>query len=339
MGSVTIDGVLVSETSNEGCSNKAKTMVISTQTMKFQSKSLPQCSSPFIDRLSVVVNVHDQVLQSDLRGSHWWAAEDPADYVPAKASKGFKKAFRLKLPSVVNSKHWPHYQFASDDDGVTKLRIDFVPVDLGSEGMIELNAWLSTLVPDGWSFFIKHGRITRIDIATDVYGLTMADFLIIPPQCLTVKHFESDGLLQTVELGKPKSNQTSIYDRHKKRIAKGQGNKFGPCVRIERKLRMPNLQLSELPMLENPFGKLFLVSPKLTQPAAEISASKWMRFCCTVAKIGLENALGSLAKKRRTAYRKHLKTLGTGWWNPEQIWSQWPKALDQSLVSDPKAFP
>ncbi len=306
--------------------------------MVISTKSPPQASSPFIDRLSVVVNVQDKGLQSDLQETHWWAAEDHDDYVPAKKSKGFTKARRLKLESVVNSKHWPHYQFVSNEDGVTKLRIDFVPVDLGSEGLLELNAWLSTLVPGGWSFFIKHGKVTRIDIATDVYGLTMADFLIIPSQCLTVKHFESDGILQTVELGKPKSNQTSIYDRYKKRLAKGQGNKVGPCVRIERKLRMPNLQLSELQKLKNPFGKLCLVSPQLTQPPAETSAGKWMGFRCTVAQIGLENALGTLPTKRRTAYRKHFKTLGTGWWNPEQIWSQWPKALDLSLVSNSKAF-
>ncbi len=338
MGTLTLDGELVFDNSHGGCSNKAKTKVNSTLEWQANAPADDNTHMPFIDRLSVVVNVQDGELQKDLYEAHFLAVEDQSAFKVTKHTKGFKKGFRLALESVPNSVHWPHYQYATNEFGVSKIRIDFVPKDIGLEGMYDLHACLTPLVPNGWQYFISNGTITRLDVATDVGGLAMDDFMIVPPQILTVTRRSNTGILQTVELGKPKGNQTCIYDRYQKRIAKGQGNKFGPGVRIERRLRTPNILLSELASLKNPFAKLEMVSPNITRPPLEKSEGKWLMFRYTVTAIGLESAIAFISPKRRTMYRKHFKSLNADWWDPSKIWSKWPEALEQCLVADKSAF-
>ncbi len=67
----------------------------------------------------------------------------------------------------------------------TRLRLDFVPVDLGPQGIQDLHIVLITLMPGGWEYFLKHGKITRLDVAVDFPGLAMDDFHFLPTKGAT----------------------------------------------------------------------------------------------------------------------------------------------------------
>lgn len=338
MGCLTIDGEQIFVVPKEVPSNKPKTKVVST--CKNIEEGTPEDYSytPFIDRMSVILNIDDPELQQYLDEAHWAATQDKSVFMKLNPSKGFSRAFKLVLDSIPSSSHWPHYQYAIGEHGIYKVRIELIPKDLGPEGMYDLHACLAPILPDGWKTFIHAGKVTRIDIALDVDGLDMGDFMIMPPQCLNIARRYSKGFLHTVELGLPSGNQTCIYDRYQKRLAKGQGKKFGPCVRFERRLKGQVIALSDLPNLPNPFAHLEMVQPNLKRPALEKSLSKWEMFRHTALAVGQENALRLLNPKRRTMYKKHFKALKADWWDTQRAWANWPKALASSLVASEKAF-
>lgn len=66
------------------------------------------------------------------------AVQDKTGFTQTRCSKGFNRAVRLKLDSVVDAQKWPFYEIAWVDHCVTRARIDFVPVDLALDGMIDL---------------------------------------------------------------------------------------------------------------------------------------------------------------------------------------------------------
>lgn len=337
MGQLTIQGMPVwSGFANEPSNKNNSTGQL---TICCDPNEPDQCiaPAPFIDRLCITAKLTSE--DADLtKAPHFAATTDQSVFKSAKYSKGYKRAYKLALPSVLNSTHWPHYQFTWDEHGISRVRIDLVPVDLGWEGMIDLHSVLVTLLPDGWQFFIKHGNVTRLDVALDFPELAMNDFMILPQQCLTVTRRSNHGQLQTVELGKPKGNQTCIYDRYQKRIAKGQGCHYSQCVRVERRLRAKPFPLASLEKIKNPFAGLQLIAKPLPKPGFEKHQWKWDQFKYTAEAIGLESALATVPEKRRARYRKFLKQLSTSWWDGDASWSQWDKCLSATPVADMKSY-
>ena len=97
---------------------------------------------------------------------------------------------------MTNSKTWPLYQMGCDGHCVTKVRIEFVPVDLGPQGLEELHAALFALMDQGWAFVVEHGRITRLDVAVGFPKVTMDQFHFLPQQGATVTQWKQDGGLR-----------------------------------------------------------------------------------------------------------------------------------------------
>lgn len=337
MGSLTIKSAPLETCCSEGPSNKPKTIGKLTIYPSTQVENEIVPTAPFIDRLSVISTIESTALGESLKDTHTLATLDSSCFKQCKPSKGFSRAYRLALPSVINSERWPHYQFRCESDCVTKIRIEFVPIDLGWEGMVDLHAALTPLLPNGWKHFVSNGLVSRLDVAVDIPGVTMNDFHILPSQCLTVTRRSNKGMLQTVELGKPIGNQTCIYDRYSKRVAKGQGHKFQQSVRVERRLKGTKLPLSDLPEMKNAFEGLNLVAEAYGKPQDELNW-RWLHFVCCVKQIGLESALASVPTKRRAKYRKHLQGQCTNWWNVNSIWEGWQSSLQLLPIANPKAF-
>ncbi len=112
---------------------------------------------------------------------------------------------------------------------------------------MELHAVLSSIIPGGWAYVIKHGHITRIDIAVDIPNVRVDEFLFLPKQGTTSREWATNGHLETLRLGKPKGNQTLVYSVKKKRLAQGKSWPENSKVRIERRLRNPAVKkLNEL---------------------------------------------------------------------------------------------
>jgi hypothetical protein len=298
----------------------------------------PSVPIPFIDRISVTVKVPEGEGAWLIHKGIWPQVEDPAVFMPAKKSPGYNSAWRLQLSSVINASHWPHFQYAYEGKVATGLRIEFVPVDLGPDGLMELHSILTSLVPNGWAYFIKHGRITRIDVAVDLPTARMDEFHMLPKQGATVKVWKSDGKLQTFQHGGVKGNHTQIYNRKAKRIAQGKPWAGKEGVRVERRLKNQQMPLMDLPSLSNPFASLTLVARHPLKPPKEANEYVWRLFLNAAEHMTLPAALDLLPVEKRTAYRAHLKTQAMKWWNVDAIWGHWPAMLHELGIASPSSW-
>ena len=259
----------------------------------------------------------------------------------SKAKWGnFKWAKRITIPSLVDHKKYPLLQAAISGKQVTALRIDFVPVDLGEKGLSELSSVLGALMPDGWGYFVKHGRLTRIDVAVDFPKVLIDDFHFLPLQAATTKQWRVNGKLETYTHGKPAGNHTAIYDRKTKRIAQGKSWIGKEGMRIERRMKPPSIaKLTDLVKLPNPFKSMRLVSMPTAPPAEQTKMLYvWDLFRRAADAEGLVGALALLPEEKRTLYRKHLDANTQPWWNPDAIWKNWPKMLDELKIGTKSAW-
>ena len=110
----------------------------------------------------------------------WNTIKEKDVFIDVKGGKWgmFRLAKKLALPSVPDFKKCPLFQYAYEGKIITpgstetekagkaiKMRLEFVPVDLGSKGMLELQSILVTIMPNGWNYVVEHGHVTRLDIA------------------------------------------------------------------------------------------------------------------------------------------------------------------------------
>ena len=304
--------------------------------------------TPFIDKISVVVEpAHDQDAH-DIYNGLFTYFHDHDVFLDVKGGKWgeYKVAKKIALDSVTDFKKLPLLQCAyeakmPDKPGkALKIRIEFVPVDLGWEGMAHLNAALVMVMPSGWNYVMKNGHITRLDVAVDFPDVLMDEFHFMPLQGATTKQWRMNGKLQTYTHGKPQGNHTAIYDRKEKRKAHKQPWIGKEGMRIERRIKAPPItMLKDLVHLPNPFTAMNMVSmPISPPPESQKFLFIWDLFRKAAEANGLTAALALLPEERRTLYRKHLAANIQPWWNPDAIWANWPAMLDELKIGSPGSW-
>lgn len=296
---------------------------------------------PFIDRLSVVAHFDDEQLAFNVHQLAFSYLNDTTVFGYAKGGKkgAYKAAVRIKSKLHVSSEKWALLQYDPFYGKARSIRIDWIPADLGPDGLKEIHAALVPILPGGWGYFIEHGNITRIDVSVDFRDVEMDQFCFLPKQLATVKEWSSGGELQTYQHGKVEGNHTQIYSRIAKRKAQHKIWKDKEGIRIERRLKPPHLPLLDLPDLPNPFSSMNMVAG-LPSPPLDLHPNwkyTWELFRLAVSGSNLETALGVLPADRRKQFREHIiANQATPWWKPEAIWSGWLPMLDVlGLVSPP----
>lgn len=311
----------------KGVSNKEKTLGNVTNFQTQSAHLSTPASLPFIDRIYLVIKVPNLSDGTAIYSNLWSQMDDKDAFQPSKKSSGYQLARRIVLPSVEDLKKHPHMEFGIEGKLVTRIRLDFVPVDLQGQAINELKAALTSLLPDGWFYFREHARITRLDVAVDFPQLQMDEFHVLPAQGLTTTSWRSNGALQTFQLGKTSGNHTSIYDRGAKRKAKGKGWQGKNGVRVERRLKKISLPLSELGSLDNPLEAIAFVKRSPPAPPEEKKPFIWSLFLHAASANGLPHALALLPIDKRTMYRKHLAKHPLEWWDAVGTWKNWPTQL------------
>ena len=327
------------KTVSKGSSNKHETLPHKGAHKPSQQQQEGNHPIPFLDKISVTLTVPTKEEGCEMWKAHSDAEKDTTTFFQAPKAKGYNRSYRLALPSVLDGKKWPHYQVRGGAGCMTHLRIEFVPVDLGFTGLEDLHAVLSALMNGGWSYMIKHGRITRLDVSVDFPTATMDEFHFLPAQGATTTKWARSGNLQSFQQGQPNGNCTMIYDRGAKRKAKGKSwqNKVG--VRVERRLRNLAIGLNQLPALKNPFSGMEMVKRIVGPPPGEMKQPYiWALFLDAAETTGLPAALAKLPVKKRTDYRAHCKKHCVDWWGPEALWAGWQPMLKELKIADPKAW-
>ena len=288
---------------------------------------------PFIDKLSVVFTPANDEDAESMHTVMKAAFTEKSIFKNAFIqSGGFNESKIIILPQSVQT---PLIQYKYQKGRTQKIRLEFNPRKLGSEGLKELHAILKLLVYDGWHEIVAFGSVTRIDVAVDLSHKRPEDFLMVKDLGITSRSWSRDGEMQSISLGGSGGNQSLVYIVKAKRLYKNQPWTGHANTRVEcriRKLAKPKLEaLSELP---NPFLSILMLpsmptAPSVGEPKADKAAAReWSRFMDSVKVRGINPALGFIPPKRRTEYRKHLKANALPWWDPETIWVNWPKALE-----------
>lgn len=323
-------------------SNEAETLGENTPI-----KSPPQAQDhsspkPFIDKISIVLDISEDDDPYAVYGYVFAALADKTVFRPAQGCWGpYRTARRVALSSVADLKKLPLLQYACDP--LTKkalgFRTEFSPVDLGPAGLEEYHATLMTLMHDGWLSFLQHGRMTKLEVSVDLPGVQVEAFHALPHQGTTSKAWKTDGKLETMVLGKSGGNQTRVYSRDKKRIAKGQNWTGPPTTRVERILRFqPARPLTSLAQLANPFTHISAVLNVPEPPPGEAKPYIWSLFRDSVNMRGLTAALKLLPVEKRTMYRKWLDQHPTSFWDPAAIWTRWQDHLSDLKMVDQSAW-
>lgn len=306
-------------------SNQPQTPTKKPDTKGLGPPSKVSLSAPFIDKISIVLNVPkgqativNATMKSLLKEKATFTAAGNA------AKKGYTLAARVALPCLSHKKRFPLLQYRNEGYDACFVRLEFVPVDLGEIGIAQLIARLEPRIPHGWKTFLKHARVTRIEIAVDVSGVRMDEFLCLPKQAVTSLEYGPDGHAKTLYLGKKGGSQTRIYSRKQKRLAKKQGWDGASVVRVERSINLgSSFRLAELGSLPNPFTAMKMV-PSLPPPPNPGKLNQWSMFEDSVRQRGLVAALALLPAERAKSYKAHLAAYEVPWWDPLAFWGAWP---------------
>jgi hypothetical protein len=309
--------------------SKLKAYSNKTQTLPKNSKST--VPKPFIDKIAITV-FPEPTKAHEIYMAFQETFDDNEVFKNVAGGKknGFTTARRIALDALVDPKKYPFLQlkYYKEAQYVEKLRLEFVPIDLGEVGMEQLDIALGEIMDDGWAYLRAHGKVTRLDVTIDLPMISMDSFLYLPQQGLTMRSWKVNGQLETATYGRNTGNQTIIYDRGAKRKAKGQSTVGKTGVRVERRItKSINMSVQDLVGLQNPFAGLKFTQNLPSTPPPETKENQWLQFCDSVNQRGLSNALALLPAERKTAYRKYVAANPKPWWQPDAIWEHWPSML------------
>ena len=293
---------------------------------------------PIIDQLSIVLTITSAELAKEVHGTLYTALTGDTEFFQSigKPLKGFQRTKRIVLST---SGERPRIDYSYQVGLANRVRLDFNPAKLGADGLQELHGILTSVMPDGWRHFVKGGRISRLDVAVDLVGVRMTKLKMQPAISQSSQAwFSTAGKLQTYQWGKPKGTHTQIYNKTAEQATRGVTIPGPQVTRVERRLKNPGCNsLTKLAGLENPF-KGIVLTVKVPDPPPGGPEYVWPLFCDSVSVRGLDLALLLLPKHKRTAYRKQFKKAAPEWWDPDAIWANWPKMLEELKIASPTAW-
>ena len=208
------------------------------------------------------------------------------------------------------------------------LRIEFNPSKLGPKGIKYLfNEEIDLLLEYGTPEFHDKAKISRIDIAFDLLGVSIQDLSVFSDQAVRSAKFERFGALESIYLGKSSSQaQTRIYDKVAEMIAKGLiVESDQPITRIERVVRNAGY-LKNLDKMKNHFSTLQFASMGGTSNG--IPAHVWEMFVSHTQRHTTQAVLAQMPKSERAKFKAALKANEPIWWDTADIWKQWPALVD-----------
>ncbi|MDE2465234.1 MAG: hypothetical protein KGO02_16190, partial [Alphaproteobacteria bacterium] len=197
------------------------------------------------------------------------------------------------------------------------------------------------ILPGGWARFVEEGYCTRLDLAVDVEGVRLGEFLVYWPGMRRSRQFFGSGkvledtMLRTYEIGKYGGDRyLVVYDKKRQQMKK-QGvhvEKEGgenELTRFEVRVR-PCTKWSEVTAINNIFSEIKVSSLAAFTSNNDKRFARFLRICQID---GAQNALLMYEDKDRELFRSRLVLAKTPWWSPDSIWKEFKPALFDHLKS------
>lgn len=218
------------------------------------------------------------------------------------------------------------------------FRVEWNPAKVTTESVADI---VNHLLPGGYVYMISYGRVTRIDITTDVKHLPMAGCLFHYPGKSVGYNYLKAGSIQTAYLGgEGGESQFKFYDK----VAEIKKSNAG--IPKQYKKQLPPHPVTRIEWEHRPNGTYTLHNIGLAcEPiyrklwcgmVANLSGQPTTDFESTVHQVvrlsryeGLQQALYGVVKHRRKKVREFIdKNTYTSWWSPEKLWKTFPGALE-----------
>lgn len=233
-----------------------------------------------------------------------------------KHMHGYEYGFRLSLNHTDDR---PTIWMCSKSPKKGFLRFEFNPIRSGPLGITQLAYFFDSLFESFWPLIVAHGRCTRVDAAVDLWGVHIEQVWPVQNEVRQSTKWNRQGKLETLVIGSPKSDQIKFYDK----LVNLKIKNTTPITRIEYKWQ-GQWPLKGLDGFENPFLKVAVI-PLLPQKPDWATESDWNMFRDSVKVRGAQAAISNLTPYYRKKYREHFKKHSIPFWQPEKVWSAWPK--------------
>jgi len=233
------------------------------------------------------------------------------------------------------------------------FRFECNPSKIGGAGIGKLRAAIKYLLGKEASQIFSRTKLTRIDVAVDIFGLPIDAIKIFANRGGTSavwgQFFDgsipSKFFIKTQQVGSKTSRVFMLaYDKQHEQVSKGiESEDNRPWTRIEFRIR-PTLQkagkarhgiyLNELDQLPTPFEKINIAL--YSKPTEQ----SWMFdiFLLATQQIGAQAALAKLSRAMRLKYRQLLKQSSDDWWCPGQLMDGLMQSLKDTKLFPPKSF-
>jgi hypothetical protein len=207
--------------------------------------------------------------------------------------------------------------------GVCDYRIEFNPAIVGPAGVDHIIAILNSIFAQGGHHFLRNSFVTRVDIALDLHGLSADQVIVRSSRQRTHGIFSNQkGIPETIYLGKPKSNQTAVYNKK---------NGEGSSLRLERRTK-PKFRGNQLVSLPDPFRVVQMVHTDSLSPFLDGMIPD--QFFDSVRVRGFGHVLAALPSAQRKRIEAALKDpTQSRLPSTEEVWRSWPTLLRSSGFS------
>jgi hypothetical protein len=204
--------------------------------------------------------------------------------------------------------------------GLCDYRLEFNPANLGLDGVDHIIAILDLIFLQGARHLLRNSFVIRVDVALDLHGLSVDQVIVRSSRQRTHGIFTNQmGVPATIYLGKPKSNQTAVYNRN---------NDAGPSLRVERRVK-PGCRGHQLAFLADPFRNVKMVHTDTLRPFLDGMVPD--QFFDSVRVRGFTHVLATLSPSQRRTIKAALKDPTQSLLSStEGIWRSWPQLMKSS---------
>jgi hypothetical protein len=227
---------------------------------------------------------------------------------------------RIKLPysEPCHSPQIVTFQAGPYLPGVASYRWEGNPDKISIAGWDDLYTLLSSCIDVDPIAFFRMSKITRLDVALDLPGLTLEEVIVRSSRLQKHGVYSNrHGDPEMTYLGTPRSRRIASYDKPVEGSMK-------TALRVETRLK-PGCLGYEVAGLKNPFANVQLIPSSFSQLAGLSIPSQCIAD--SVRMGGLKRALLPLntaqRKALKNAYAKAVSVLPS----TDALWANWPQTL------------
>ncbi len=208
------------------------------------------------------------------------------------------------------------------------LRLEFNPAKLGAVKVSELiKTFSEDILYGGLHEFYERARVTRIDVAFDLYDLDFNDAFFWCKESTTSQLFSTEGMrTETIVFNRTKLKKIVIYDKAREQKAKGMKVVKEPWTRVEVRKRSCG-QLRSIKGCKNPMPGFYISSRDKPEG---IGKDFWMLLNAACGPMTLQAVLSKFSPTHRATAKEALSKSLIAAWNSEKVWSEWPGIVNES---------